>query len=324
MKLITALLLTLASCGGPVPIHNPETATGGVPYAIKPSKGQIPARAPVFQLAPKGISPTLMGGEVADYARFRAIIWIGNCTATLVSARVIYTAAHCVSTSIGFRVGPNRYTALCMVAMEYSMGNSTADFALCMTTKPITGISEYEVVNLDPDLIKTGDEILLSGYGCERWDGPLDGVYRIGKSKVRRIPNRGNSDYVTGNGSTLCAGDSGGPAWSLKNGDRDKLISINSRSDGRRTSYLSSTSSRIGRRFIRAWLMLHPTARICGVSRSAKNCRTQDPVVPPIKNQEFEIDHKVAYIKGHAKPGYDAVKIRADIIAWSLNRATQK
>lgn len=49
MKLITALLLTPASYGGPVPIYNPETATGGVHYATKPSKGQIPARAPVMQ-----------------------------------------------------------------------------------------------------------------------------------------------------------------------------------------------------------------------------------------------------------------------------------
>lgn len=322
MKLITALLLTLASCGGS--IHNPETATGGVSYATLPSKGHIPVRAPVFQSAPKGISPTLIGGEAADYAKFRAIIWIGNCTATLVSARVIYTAAHCVSTSISFRIGPNRYTAFCMVAMEYTLGNSTADFALCMTTKPITGIPEYEVVNLDPDLVKTGDNILLSGFGCQKWGGPLDGVYRIGKSEVRRVPNRGNSDYVTGNGSTLCSGDSGGPAWSLKNGARDKLISINSRSDGRRTSYLSSTSSRIGRRFIKAWLVLHPLARICGVSSAAKNCRTQNQIVPPIKTQEFEIDHKAAYIKGHAKPGYDGVKIRADIIRWSLDHAIQK
>lgn len=74
--------------------------------------------------------PALINGNVVDRKDFPATIWIGNCTASLVGPRTVYTAAHCVRSSIAFSIGTDRFTASCVVAPEYR-GNPTADYALC-------------------------------------------------------------------------------------------------------------------------------------------------------------------------------------------------
>lgn len=258
-------------------------------------------------------SPTLIGGTVPDMKDFPATSFTGSCTTTAVGETVAIIAAHCTggNNKISFPIGPSNYTAQCTDSKDYN-GNSTADYSLCLTTKPIEGIT-YETVNLDPDHIKVGDKILLGGYGCTRpgGGGGIDGLFRIGIAEVTRMPSGTNNDIVTRNGAALCYGDSGGAAWSLNpDGSRNRLLSVNSRGDISTTSYLSATHTAQFKRFIDSWTANNPTARVCGYHADAKNCR--GAVVEPT---EFELQNSDTHLKVKVEPGgkYKATKVKASL-----------
>jgi hypothetical protein len=233
--------------------------------------------------------PVLINGRVADPKDFPASVYSsqGNsrCTATVVGERVLFIAAHCVSNggTAAFRIGSERYTSTCTHSSDYR-GNSTADYSLCVVDKAVEGIP-YENVNQDESLVGVGDEVLLTGFGCVQpgGGGGNDGKYRVGEAKVLRTPSGNNNDIVTGQGAALCYGDSGGPAFKYLDAAKTKRvqISINSRGDIARTSYLSATHTNQGKRFIKAWSD-KSGLKICGVHAEAKGCRGgQLPPPPP-------------------------------------------
>lgn len=280
--------------------------------AILPPEGFVPLAPPPF-MGPEedtdGIAPALIRGRVPDKSEFPGVIWIGNCTATLVGPQMVYTAAHCVGRGgIRFSAGQNSYSAECRTAREYHRGNSTADFALCYVSEPVIGVPYFETINLDKSLVSVGDKVLLSGYGCQRWGRGIDGKYRIGESTVSRVPSGTNSDIVTRNDATLCSGDSGGPAWEiLQNGNRGKMLSVNSRSNTTNVSYLSAIGSDIGIRFTNAVLQIYTDAEICGTSRAPQNCLVEgegpeDPN-PPEPERHFFMDHPILSFLALMKPG---------------------
>ena len=159
-------------------------------------------------------SPRLINGRPADPSKFKASVWTRSCSATVVGPEVVFIAAHCVeqNKNISFTAGANQYSASCKISSDY-FGNNTADYALCVTNRKVDGIP-YEKVNMDPNRLRVGDEVLLTGYGCVRpgGGGGNDGTYRIGESRISRMPSGSNNDIVTQTGAALCFGDSGGPA----------------------------------------------------------------------------------------------------------------
>jgi hypothetical protein len=215
----------------------------------------------------------LIGGRTADPKEFPASVYASMggaaCTATVVGERVLFIAAHCVDNGkkASFTVGPNRYTSTCTHAADYK-NNSTADWALCLTDKVVTGIP-YENLNTDPTAVKVGDEILLTGYGCVRQGGGggNDGTYRIGEAKVSKVGKgdsaKGDNDIVAKNGAALCFGER-------------VMISINSRGNIRDTSYLSSVSTPRAKGFISIWSAAKGV-KLCGYHADAKGCRDAKP-----------------------------------------------
>lgn len=263
--------------------------------------------------------PTLINGQVADPKLYPATIWIGNCTASVVGPRTVYTAAHCVGANIAFSVGTQRYSAQCVSAPEYR-NNPTADYALCHTDRVVENIP-YENVNIDPTHVLKGDFVLQSGFGCTRWGTRLDGQLRVGKAQVLTMPSGTNNDYVTGNGSVLCSGDSGGPAWSLdKNGERDRLISVNSRSDTRTQSYLSAIATATGIRFTNAYATRF-SAKICGVHEETANCRKGSPKEP----QTFVLENSEAKLTVTWQPtARFSVDDAKDMLSLAINSLVKK
>lgn len=258
----------------------------------------------------------LINGTPSDLKDWPASVYasMGNsrCTATVIGEKVLLIAAHCVANggTASFKAGGQAYTAKCTHAAQYShaaweaqdkalkegakfeveqqevvekvAGNATADWALCVVNKPVTGIL-FETVNQDPDLHKIGDKLTLTGYGCIRkgGGGGNDGIYRTGTSTIIDLPDGNDNDITTRGNAALCFGDSGGPAFFGTVNDR-KVVSVNSRGDIKTTSYLASVSTDMAKTFFKEWSEKNKVS-ICGIQKTATNCRGLANPLEPFK-----------------------------------------
>lgn len=260
-----------------------------------------------FSAQAEKVVPTLINGIPANPADFPASVWTHSCTATVVGPRVVFIAAHCASSGkISFSVGPNQYTASCLVSKEYAAGNATADYSLCQTNRIVEGIA-YESLNLDANRLKVGERVQLTGYGCVRagGSGGNDGVYRVGEATVRSLPSGGsNNDIVTDSGAALCYGDSGGPAFHYdKVTGQRVVISTNSRGDIARTSYLAATNTPQAKRFFQAWFE-RVGEKFCGMHNDVVGCRGSGGS-GGTKPSAFTIDNALVSIDAKMKPGQE-------------------
>lgn len=255
------------------------------------------------------IDPLLIGGTPADPKDWPASVYASmgssRCSATVVGGTTLLIASHCVSNggTATFSVGPNRYASQCTHSPNYS-GNPTADWALCLTSKKVTGIS-YENINQNEGLFGVGDELTLTGYGCIKpgGGGGNDGVYRIGKAKVQKMPSGSDNDIVTSSGAALCYGDSGGPAFHVGPTKRF-VVSVNSRGDISTTSYLVATHTEQFKSFVKDWVS-KTNSEVCGVTPNAKDCRDAGPIIPPPSpGKEFVFENDVAKVQGVVKAKY--------------------
>jgi secreted trypsin-like serine protease len=213
----------------------------------------------------------LMGGTVADPADWPASPWLGNCSATLIGEKVLLTAAHCVSNggSTSFSVSGTKYTGKCTHHSNYR-SNQTADWALCALNAPVPNI-EFEVIATEEDVhCSTGQEFLWTGYGCQRWNGGLDGKFRVGTVKSVSCPRGTNHDVITTGKVALCSGDSGGGGY-VQLGNTRRVVGVNSRSNRTDTSYVSNVFSSTFRTWAESWAN-SKSIEICGIHPSAKNC----------------------------------------------------
>lgn len=252
-------------------------------------------------------SPLLIGGKPADGAEWPASVYAraGNasCSATLVGERVLFMAAHCMNNggSVSFTAHANNYKARCAHHPEYR-GNSTADWALCLVDRPVTGVP-FE--NFGPSTaLKIKQALLLSGYGCIKpgGGGGNDGIFRIGLANITGLPYGKSYDIVTKGGAALCFGDSGGAAYHLAEGGKRYVVGVNSRGNIQDQSYLPSISSSTFLGWAMSWAHDANNVRICGLHSDALGCRSGE--VSPLPDGKFEIAGKPACIKGVVSKEY--------------------
>jgi hypothetical protein len=250
--------------------------------------------------------PELIGGQAADPKEWPASAYCSmsgsRCSCTVVGERTLLIASHCVSNggTASFSLGPNKYATKCTHGPGYPR-NSTADWTLCLIDKKVEGV-QYEKLLADGALLKDGDKVRLTGYGCVRkgGGGGNDGTFRVGYANVTDLPSGSNHDTVTKGGAALCFGDSGGAAY-VEVGTQRFIFGVNSRGDISTTSYLSSVYVDAFKAFAESWASKN-SQRLCGFHADALGCRGGVAPAPT----DFEVDSAVAKVTGKVKPGYEA------------------
>jgi hypothetical protein len=223
----------------------------------------------------RSASPQISGGRLAEPkdwpASFYARLGDDYCTSTAVGPRALLTAAHCVRNRTATLMLANvEYRLQCERAPGYT-ASAKADWALCALDKPLPSLP-FEVLSTSASTVKKNDDVTLSGFGCDGTAG-TDGVFRIGESRVQKVPSGSNYDIVTSGGAAVCFGDSGGAAYRYLDGTRRVQIAVNSRAGTEAgQSYLSSLAVRPAIDFLHSWSSRNDVF-ICGVHPGATGCR---------------------------------------------------
>lgn len=267
--------------------------------------------------------PMLIGGAPANAAEWPASVYAkagsSACSATLVGERTLFMAAHCMGNNgtVSFTAGANQYKARCTHHPEYRK-NSTADWALCLVDRPVTGVP-FEVLGIEKTFA-IGDNLLLSGYGCVKpgGGGGNDGIFRIGQAVVRGLPSGKNYDIVTKGGAALCYGDSGGSAYLLHPSGERSIVGVNSRGNIATMSYLPAVASKTFVSWAHEWAKTSNNVRLCGLHDDALGCRTGG--AKPQPDGKFEVQGNVACVRGVIKPDYLSKK---DEIVESVRKALE-
>jgi hypothetical protein len=240
---------------------------------------------------------------------FKTLKGQASCTAALVGPEVMLTAAHCVPTSgaVAYRAGGQTRGMNCQRHPDWLQGiDPSADYALCRLDQPFQAPPgfKYETVDATSFGGLISKPVLLSGYGCisdKVAEHGHDGAYRIGANVVDETSQsaarkRGQKYYMPSgqknnlitreDGTNLCPGDSGGPAFQRTNAagagqfNNRKIIGVNSRVFFRNpeaTHYGASLISATGTpgflNWGREWLNQR-NLPACGITGTLPNCRS--------------------------------------------------
>lgn len=327
-----AAVLSLVACTTPPPAAPPAPP----PPA---SCASVPHCDSETRLARRGIaaektvqymlqSPTLIGGKAADPAEWPASVYTkmsngAACSATLVGDRVLFMAAHCMAdgAQVTFTAHANNYKARCAHHPEYKggRGNSTADWAMCLVDRPVTGIP-FEVLGTN-QLLSLQQTLTLSGYGCINpgGGGGNDGIFRTGLAIIRGMPSGKTYDVVTKGGAALCFGDSGGAAYVVSPTGVRYVVAVNSRGDIATMSYLPVVTAKTFRDWAAGWAKASNNVRVCGMHDDAVGCRSGD--AKPQPDGKFQISSQSACVKGVVSPGYlDRKDAIVDVVRKALDQ----
>lgn len=262
--------------------------------------------------------PMLINGVPAEPGDFPASVYAraGNaaCSATIVGERVLFMASHCMVNGgvVTFSAHANSYSARCTHHPEYST-NSTADWALCLIDRPVTGIP-FEVLGVHESL-EVGDTILMSGYGCIKpgGGGGNDGIFRVGHAVIEGMPDGKAYDVVTKGGAALCFGDSGGSAYHVHEDGSRFIFGVNSRGDIDTMSYLPGVFAPTFIAWAKAWAKVSNNVKMCGVHGDAASCR----MAQTSADAKWEVNGETGCAKGVVKSEF--LDKKADIVGRVQN-----